>query len=158
MRNERPLSLVAVERDQMHQLTSSPKGELDCSSTNAATGPIVPATRHGRPRSGARPAGSIELPRSSSSRRHRRRDRQRSEVSERARRTRGVVDYALGVAIVNRHDHAQLDELRQLRHDVNYPADIVEPAPRELETIAALVECVVVAASRMLPTPKIPLP
>ena len=69
-----------------------------------------------------------------------------------------VVDYALGTAIVSTKDHAQLDQLRQLRHDVNYPADIVEPAPRELEVIAALVERVVGAAAGLLPVPKIPPP
>jgi hypothetical protein len=69
-----------------------------------------------------------------------------------------VVDYVLPVGIVSTKDHAQLDQLRQLRHHVNYPADIVEPAPRELEVIAVLVERVVSAAAKQLPTPKIPPP
>lgn len=63
------------------------------------------------------------------------------------------------MALVSTKDHAQLDQLRQLRHDVNYPADIIEPAPRELEVIAALVERVVdAAAGTLLPVPKIPPP
>ncbi|MBK5221738.1 MAG: HEPN domain-containing protein [Acidimicrobiia bacterium] len=70
----------------------------------------------------------------------------------------GAVDYALGTSIVNSKDHAQLDELRQLRHDVNYPADIVEPTPRELKVIAALVERVISAAASRIPTPRIPPP
>jgi len=69
-----------------------------------------------------------------------------------------VVDYALGTEIVNEKDHAQLDQLRQLRHDVNYPADIIEPTARELDTIATLVERVINAATKKLPTPRIPPP
>jgi len=41
---------------------------------------------------------------------------------------------------------------------VTYPADIIEPAPRELEVIAALAELVVDAAAALLPVPKIPPP
>ena len=62
------------------------------------------------------------------------------------------------MALVSTKDHAQLAQLRQLRHDVNYPADIIEPALRELEVIAALVERVVDAAAALLPVPKIPPP
>lgn len=158
MRNERPLSLAAVERDQMHQLTSSSRNNLTAArrtlrearsfqqlaTVGLETGLALPAV------SNFHEAARLAVTAVATTNGLRFRNAPGAHEA--------VVDYALGVSIVNRHDHAQLDELRQLRHEVNYPADIVEPAPRELETIAALVERVVVAASKMLPTPKIPPP
>lgn len=69
-----------------------------------------------------------------------------------------VVDYALAIGIVDTTGHAQLDQLRQLRHDINYPADLVEPSRRELDVIASLVTSVIGSASEKLPAPRIPPP
>ena len=69
-----------------------------------------------------------------------------------------VVDYALAVGLVDRGEHGRLDLLRRLRHEVNYPADLIEPSESDLEVIANLVEKVLDASAAQLPTSKIPPP
>ncbi len=69
-----------------------------------------------------------------------------------------VVDYALAVGMVDRSEHGRLDLLRRLRHEVNYPADLIEPSASDLEVIARLVGKVLDVATAQLPTPKIPPP
>ena len=69
-----------------------------------------------------------------------------------------VVDYALAVGIVDRSEHGRLDLLRRLRHEVNYPADLIEPSASDLDAISTLVEKVLDAAASTLPAPKIPPP
>lgn len=69
-----------------------------------------------------------------------------------------VIDYALAVGLVDRGEHGRLDLLRRLRHEVNYPADLIEPSAPDLDAISKLVESVLEAATSALPTPKIPPP
>ena len=158
MRNDRPVPVAVIERDQMHQLTAPPRENLV-----AARRTLQEARSFQKLATVGLEAG-LALPAVSNFH-----EAARLAVTAvatfkglRFRNAPGaheaVVDYALGTAIVSTKDHAQLDQLRQLRHDVNYPADIVEPAPRELEVIAALVERVVEAAAGLLPVPKIPPP
>jgi hypothetical protein len=68
-----------------------------------------------------------------------------------------VVDYAIGIKIVNRTEWAQLDELRDLRHKTNYPSDLVEPTDVELDQFGALTDTVLARArSKMAPVPPPP--
>ena len=64
-----------------------------------------------------------------------------------------AVDYALGVGIVNTADHARLDELRELRHDINYPEDLVTPSAADLEAIQSLVDRVIAACDAKVNPP-----
>lgn len=155
MRNDRPVPLGVIERDQMHQLTSSARENLDAArrtlqeersfqklaTVGKESGLALPAV------SNFHEAARLAITAVATLRGLRFRNAPGAHVA--------VVDYALGMALVSTKDH---DQLRQLRHDVNYPADIIEPAPRELEVIAALVERVVDAAAALLPVPKIPPP
>jgi len=158
VRNDRPAPLAVIERDQMHQLTSSTRENLDAArrtlqearsfqklaTVGKESGLALPAV------SNFHEAARLAITAVATLRGLRFRNAPGAHEA--------VVDYALGMALVSTKDHAQLDQLRQLRHDVNYPADIIEPAPRELEVIAALVERVVDAAAALLPVPKIPPP
>lgn len=70
-----------------------------------------------------------------------------------------AVDYALGVRIVNATEHARLDELRALRHDINYPEDLVTPSAADLEAIRLLVDRVITAcAAKVNPPTKKAIP
>jgi hypothetical protein len=69
-----------------------------------------------------------------------------------------VIDYAFASKLVDRVQFAQLDELRELRHQVNYPADMIEPSRREVTQFEGLVDEVLKLAATRLPTPKIPPP
>lgn len=69
-----------------------------------------------------------------------------------------VLDYALGVGLVDRGAHARLDTLRELRHQVNYPEDFVNPSAQLMAQIAELVTALVAdVATRLAPKPK-PIP
>lgn len=158
MRNDRPVPLAVIERDQMHQLKSSSRENLvaarrtlqeaesfqTLATVGLESGLALPAVSnfHEAARLAVTAVATFKG----------RRFRNAPGAHE------AVVDYALGTGIVSAKDHAQLDQLRRLRHDVNYPADIVAPTPRELKVIATLVERVVDASAGLLPVPKIPPP
>ncbi len=69
-----------------------------------------------------------------------------------------VVDYAFAIELVDRQQYAQLDQLRDLRHQVNYPEDLIAPSPREVEQYSELVDTVLALAERRLPARRIPPP
>ena len=69
-----------------------------------------------------------------------------------------VVDYALAIQLVDRRQYAQLDQLRDLRHQVNYPEDLIAPSPREVEQYSELVDTILTLAEKKLPTRRIPPP
>ena len=69
-----------------------------------------------------------------------------------------VVDYALAVGMADRGEHGRLDLLRRLRHEVNYPADLVEPSAADIEAISTLVQKVLDAAVAAIPEPRVPPP
>lgn len=70
--------------------------------------------------------------------------------------TRLVVDYALATQLVDRARYAQLDQLRELRHQVNYPEDLIAPSAREIEQYSELVGTVLTLATAKIPTTRIP--
>ena len=69
-----------------------------------------------------------------------------------------VVDYALGIQLVDRTDWAQLDELLDLRHKTSYPSDLIEPADNELNQFTELTDRVIARAQATIapipPPPK----
>ncbi len=68
-----------------------------------------------------------------------------------------VVDYALGIRMVNRIQWAQIDELRDLRHKTNYPSDLVEPTETELDQFAQLTDDLLRKSQQMIaPVPPPP--
>lgn len=69
-----------------------------------------------------------------------------------------VVDYALAIELVDRRQYAQLDQLRDLRHQVNYPEDLVAPSTREVGQYSELVDRILALAERKLPTRRVPPP
>ena len=69
-----------------------------------------------------------------------------------------VVDYAFGIGLVDRQQYAQLDQLRDLRHQVNYPEDLITPSPREVEQYSALVETIPALVESKLAARRIPPP
>jgi len=114
--------LAVIERDQMHQLTSSARENLvaarrtlqeaqsfqKLATVDKESGLALPAV------SNSHEAARLAITAVATFRGHRFRNAPGAHEP--------VVDYALGMAIVSSKDHAQLDELRQIRHDVNYPA------------------------------------
>jgi hypothetical protein len=69
-----------------------------------------------------------------------------------------VVDYALASELVDRVRYAQLDQLRDLRHQVNYPEDMIAPPAREIEQYSNLVDEVLVSAAAKIPAARVPPP
>ena len=69
-----------------------------------------------------------------------------------------VIDYALAIQLVDRRQYAQLDQLRDLRHHVNYPEDLIAPSPREIEQYSELVDTILALVGERLPVRKIPPP
>ena len=69
-----------------------------------------------------------------------------------------VVDYALGIQLVNRQQFAQLDQLRDLRHHVNYPEDLIAPSQREIAQYSELVDTILALVEKQLPARRIPPP
>jgi hypothetical protein len=69
-----------------------------------------------------------------------------------------VVDYAFAIKLVDRTQYAQLDQLRDLRHQVNYPEDLIAPSPREIEQYSELVDTILALAEKKLPTRRVPPP
>ncbi len=69
-----------------------------------------------------------------------------------------VVDYAFAIKLVDRTQYAQLDQLRDLRHQVNYPEDLIAPSPREIEQYSELVDTLLALTEKKLPTRRVPPP
>ena len=69
-----------------------------------------------------------------------------------------VVDYAHAIKLVDRTRHAQLDQLRDLRHQVNYPEDLIAPSSREIEQYSELVDTILSLTEKKLPRRRIPPP
>ena len=69
-----------------------------------------------------------------------------------------VVDYAFAIQLVDRRQYAQLDQLRDLRHQVNYPEDLIAPSKREVEQYSELVDAILGLAEKKLPTRRVPPP
>ena len=158
MRGDRPVPLAAIERDQMHQLVSrsaenrsaarrtllEARSFQTLAELGLETGLSLPAV------SNFHEAARLSVTAIATLNGYRFRNAPGAHEA--------VVDYALAIGIVDTKGHAQLDQLRQLRHDINYPADLVEPSRRELDVIASLVTSVIGSASEKLPAPRIPPP
>lgn len=69
-----------------------------------------------------------------------------------------VVDYALAIRLVDRKQYAQLDQLRDLRHHVNYPEDLIAPSARETDQYSQLVDTIIALVQKRLPTRRVPPP
>ena len=149
MRGDRPVPLAAIERDQMHQLVAR-----SAENRSAARRTLLEARSFQTLAELGLETG-LSLPAVSNF-------HEAARLSVTAIATlngyRFRNDYALAIGIVDTKGHAQLDQLRQLRHDINYPADLVEPSRRELDVIASLVTSVIGSASEKLPAPRIPPP
>lgn len=69
-----------------------------------------------------------------------------------------VVDYAFAIQLVDRTRYAQLDQLRDLRHQVNYPEDLIAPSQREIEQYSELVDTILALTAKKLPARRVPPP
>jgi hypothetical protein len=69
-----------------------------------------------------------------------------------------VIDYALAIKLVDQTRYAQLDQLRELRHQVNYPEDMIAPPSREIVQYNDLVDTVLDLAEARIPASRIPPP
>ena len=69
-----------------------------------------------------------------------------------------VVDYAFAIKLVDRKKYAQLDQLRDLRHRVNYPEDLIAPSRREIEQYSELADTILALAAKKLPKLRVPPP
>ena len=69
-----------------------------------------------------------------------------------------VVDYAFVIQLVDRTRYAQLDQLRDLRHQVNYPEDLIAPSQREIEQYSELVDTILALTAKKLPARRVPPP
>ena len=153
MRQGRPVPLALIERDQMHQLTTAPTANRTAAAlTMKSAKAFQQSAERDRTDGLALPAASsfheaarlaITAIATANGRR----------FSNAAGAHEAVVDYALGIGLADAGAHARLDTLRELRHNVNYPADLVEPSAPLLEQIAALVNDVITAASARLAPP-----
>ncbi len=69
-----------------------------------------------------------------------------------------VVDYALAIQLVDRKQWAQLDQLRDIRHHVNYPEDLIAASQREIEQYSKLVDTLFELVQKQLPSRRVPPP
>lgn len=158
MRPGRPSSLRDLERDHLHQLSGS------ASENRAAASRTLREARAFQQLAQVGIESGLALPAVSNFHEAARLGVTAVATANgfRFRNTAGaheaVVDYALALGMVDRGEHGRLDLLRRLRHEVNYPADLIEPSASDLEVIAKLVRKVLDAANAQLPTPKIPPP
>jgi hypothetical protein len=158
MRPGRPASLASIERDQMHQLPTPPP------ANRAAARRTLREALEFRRLAALGLDASLILP-AVSSLHEAARLAITAVATDRGQRFtnapgshEAVVDYALAVGLVDRGDHARLDSLRQLRHDINYPADLIEPASEEVTAITELVDRILKTTRQRLPDPRIPPP
>lgn len=155
MRPGRPVPLDRLERDQMHQLASSAADNAAAARNTLVTARDFLATatqcladnRRLPAVSNYHEAARLAITAIATSRGRR--------FGNQAGAHEAVVDYALDVGIVDANQHAMLDQLRELRHQVNYPADLIEPSDRDLQQIGDIVNRIVDAVSQKLtPAPK----
>jgi hypothetical protein len=159
MRAGRPMSLAELRRDRMHQLPS-----LSAQDRVKSARSVLRQAHSFRRAATAALGEELTLPAVSSL--HEAARLAVSAVaaldgyrfSNSAGAHEAVIDYAFASKLVDRVQFAQLDELRELRHQVNYPADMIEPSRREVTQFEGLVDEVLKLAATRLPTPKIPPP
>lgn len=156
MRSERPVALDKLERDQMHQITGAATANAKAASDTLATardflvtaqqgvaeGRYLPAV------SNYHEAARLAITAVATSRGRR--------FSNLAGSHEAVVDYAVGVGLTDANGHAMLDQLRELRHQVNYPADLIQPTERDVRRIGEMVEALVDAVTDRLTPPAKP--
>lgn len=159
MRPDRPTPLSQLERDLMHQTGSDPPRRRGDAQRTLGTAESFRAAAQQARESGHRlpavsqfhEAARVAVTATATLNGFRFRNTERAHEA--------VVDYALAIGLVTIGEHARLDYLRELRHRVNYPADLIEPTDADLTAIARLVEKVVQAAtSRVDPPKRIPPP
>ena len=158
MRSDRPAALAVLLRDRMQQAPGSPAGRAKAArnvlaqahafhraaDTNIAEGLALPAV------SALHEAARLAVTAVAALNGYR--------FSNVAAHHEAVVDYAFAIELVDRKRHAQLDQLRELRHQVNYPEDLIVPSEREIEQYRALVAAVVAVAASKFPAKRIPPP
>jgi hypothetical protein len=158
MRAGRPASLNELRRDRMHQISGSPADRAKAARatfaqandfrraavSNFSEGLILPAISalHESARLAVTALAALDGYR----------------FSNTAGAHEAVVDYARAVELVDRLQFAQLDQLRDLRHQVNYPEDLISPTLHEVEQYSELVDTILALAAAKLPTPRIPPP
>ena len=158
MRSDRPATLAALLRDRMQQTPGDPASRSAAARKvlaqaqafhraadgNIAEGLILPAV------SALHEAARLAVTAVAALNGYR--------FSNVAAHHEAVIDYALAIELVDRARHAQLDQLRELRHQVNYPEDLIVPSEREIGQYRALVDTVVALATNKLPAERIPPP
>ena len=158
MRTGRPAGLEELRRDRMHQVTGSASDRATTARStfgqardfrraavgNMSEGLVLPAISalHESARLAVTALAALDGYRFSNS----------------AGAHEAVVDYALAIQLVDRRQYAQLDQLRDQRHQVNYPEDLIAPSPREVEQYQELVDAVLALAEAKLPPRRIPPP
>jgi hypothetical protein len=158
MRSERPAGLVELQRDRMHQLATS------VAQRRGAARATLGQARDFRRAAAGNLADGLVLPAISALHEAARLAVTAVAVLDgyRFSNTPGaheaVVDYAIAVQLVDRARYAQLDQLRDLRHQVNYPEDMIAPPLREIQQYTELVDAVLASASAKIPAAKVPPP
>lgn len=158
MRPDRPAPLDELRRDRMHQAAGGPAERAEAARAT------FEQAREFRQAAASNLAEELRLPAVSALHESARLAVTAVAALEgyRFSNTPGAheaaVDYALGIQLVNRQQHAQLDQLRDLRHHVNYPEDLIAPSPREIEQYSELVDTVLVLAEKRMRARRIPPP
>ena len=158
MRAGRPASLDDIRRDRMHQVAGS------ATDRGKAARVTLGQARDFRRAAVGNLADGLVLPTISALHESARLAVTALAASEgfRFSNTAGaheaVVDYALGIQLVDGRQYAQLDQLRSLRHQVNYPEDLIAPSLREVDQFSTLVDTILALAESKLPARRIPRP
>ena len=158
MRSGRPLFLAELERDRMHRVTG------DSAARTKAARSVLRQARDFRRAASTSVTEELFLPAVSALQ-----ESARLAVtavaafngwrfSNTAGSHESVIDYGYAVQLVDRQQFAQLDQLRELRHQVNYPADLIAPTANEVAQFAGLVDLVIEAVIQRIPAPRIPPP
>jgi transposase len=158
MRGGRPIGLAELRRDRMHQVANSvaqrrtaaratlgqARNFRRAATGNLAEGLVLPAISalHEAARLAITAVAALDGYR----------------FSNTAGAHEAVIDYALAIQLVDRARYAQLDQLRELRHQVNYPEDMVALSVREIDQYSELVDTVLTLAAAKIPASRIPPP
>ena len=158
MRAGRPASLADLRRDRMHQVPGKASdrataaratfGEANdfrrAASGNLAEGLILPAISalHESARLAVTALAALDGYR----------------FSNTVGAHEAVVDYAFAIQLVDRTRYAQLDQLRDLRHQVNYVEDLIAPSQREIEQYSELVDTILALTAKKLPARRVSPP